>query len=148
MPASPRKVTSSAVSSFTSAIAADERHSAKRLALRACTASRRFSAAGIGRSFQITNLFGGLSAEEIGDLEGAADACCGDVLGLQADDRATFQLDGAGIGRIKPRQEIEGSGLSGAVGTDQRVQRAVADREVDAIDRVNAAEPFDQTARA
>src|SRR5213075_151085 len=45
------------------------------------------------------------------------------------------------------RQEIEGSGLAGAVRADERVQRAVSDREIDAIDGVNAAEPFDQTAR-
>src|SRR5262245_19430248 len=36
------------------------------------------TAAGIGRSFQITNLLGREPAEEIGDLEGAADACCGE----------------------------------------------------------------------
>src|SRR5215813_9544117 len=125
MPVRPRKATRSAVSSFTSATAAADVHSAKRLALRACTASRRFSSAeSPPNRFVIWN-------------ERPTPAA---VMS------SGFELDLAGVRWKEPRQEIEGGRLAGAVGADQRVQRAVPDRQVDAVDGVNAAESLDETA--
>src|SRR5262245_18693104 len=87
------------------------------------------------------------SAEPLCDLERAADSGRGDVLGLQAGGRATRELDVARVRWKEARQEIEGGRLAGAVRTDQRVQGAVFDGEIYAIDSVNAAEAFYETAR-
>src|SRR5258706_137943 len=103
------------------------------------------------RSMSCSTSSTGISAEMVVSSAAmrvrSADTGRGDVLGLQAGDRAAFELDRAGIRWKEPRHEIEGGCFAGAVRTDQRVQGAVRDREVDAIDGVNAAEPLDETAR-
>ena len=49
-------------------------------------------------------------------------------------------------GGVHAGQQVERRGLAGAVGTDQGVQRAVGDRDVDALHRLDAAETLDDVA--
>ena len=50
------------------------------------------------------------------------------------------------IRRVHAGQQIERGGLAGAVGADQRVQRAVGDGDIDALHRPDAAEALDDVA--
>ena len=50
----------------------------------------------------------------------------------------------AGVRREHAGDQVERRGLAGAVGADQRVQGAVLDGEVDALDGLDAAEALDQ----
>ena len=86
-------------------------------------------------------------AEQIGDLERAADASGGDRLRTEAPDLAPVERHRAAIRRKHAGDEIEGSGLAGAVGADQGMQRAVHDREADAAHGANAAEALHDAIR-
>ena len=87
------------------------------------------------------------AAEQIGDLERAADACRGDVFRFQARDRFTGERDCSTIGVIEPRQQVERGRFAGAVGTDQGMQRAVLYREIEALHGMDAAEALVEVAR-
>ena len=54
------------------------------------------------------------------------------------------QPDLAGIRREHAGDEIEGGGLSGTVGSEERMDRGGPDREIDAVDGMDAAEMLDQ----
>ena len=86
--------------------------------------------------------------KQIGDLERAADAGARDLLRRVAGDRLAQQRHRALVGRKHAGQQIERRGLAGAVGADQRMQRAVGDRDVDALHRLDAAEALDDVAGA
>jgi hypothetical protein len=58
-------------------------------------------------------------------------------------DRPAHQRHGALIRGKHAGQQIERSGLAGAIWTDQRVQRAIGNRDVDALYRPDAAKAFD-----
>ena len=84
--------------------------------------------------------------KQIGDLERAADAGVRDLFRRMAGDRLAQQRYRALVRRIHAGQQIERRGLAGAVGADQRVQRAVGNRDVDALHRPDAAEALDDVA--
>ena len=84
--------------------------------------------------------------KQVGDLERAADAGARDLLRRMPGDRLAQQRYRAFVRRIHARQQIERRGLAGAVGADQRMQRAVGDGDVDALHRLDAAEALDDVA--
>ena len=66
--------------------------------------------------------------------------------GVMSGDRLAQQRHRALVRRIHARQQIERRGLAGAVGPDQRMQRAVGDGDVDALHGLDAAEALDDVA--
>ena len=88
------------------------------------------------------------SAEQVGDLERAADAGARDVLRLAARRPAVpATVTKPASGGNMPDNEIERGGLAGAVRADQRVQRAIRHDDVDVRDRADAAEALGKLAR-
>src|ERR1700678_4577770 len=84
----------------------------------------------------------GHSAEQLRDLESAADAQRGEFAGSEATRAAAPQSDvAAGRGHMAG-QQVDRGGFAGAIRTDQPNQLALLDREVQAADSDNAAEPF------
>ncbi len=63
-----------------------------------------------------------------------------DQVGRHALDLAAVEPDGAGVGRVQARDQVEQRGLAGAVRADQRVDLAGADREAGVADGADAAE--------
>ena len=84
--------------------------------------------------------------KQIGDLERAADAGVRDLLRRMTGDRPAQQRHRALVRRVHARQQIERGGLAGAVGPDQRVQRAVGDGDIDALHGADAAKALDDVA--
>ena len=70
----------------------------------------------------------------------------GDLLRRMSGDRLAQQRYRALVRRIHARQQIERRGLAGAVGADQRMQRAVGDGDVDALNGLDAAKTLDDVA--
>jgi len=79
-------------------------------------------------------------AEQIGDLKRAGQSAMADQVGRDALDLAAVETDGAGIGRVKARDQVEQRGLAGAVRPDQGVDFAGADREAGMGDGADAAQ--------
>src|SRR5262249_19149181 len=84
--------------------------------------------------------------EQIGDLERAGQAQMADRFRRHALDLAAVQRDGAAIGRVKARDEVEQSGFSGAVRPYQGVDFAGADLEARVAYCADAAETFGDAA--
>src|SRR6185369_3763364 len=82
--------------------------------------------------------------EEIGDLERPRDAEASDLVRPQPGDVPAADQDPAGTGRQEAAEQMKQGGLAGAVGTDESVQRARRNVEVDAVDRTEAPEVPDQ----
>ena len=80
--------------------------------------------------------------EQIADQERPADAAARQRIRGHARDRRAEQRHFAGVGREHSGEHVGRRGLAGAVRTDQRTQAAIADREVDALHRPDAAEIF------
>jgi hypothetical protein len=72
-------------------------------------------------------------AEQLVDLERARDAAARALEGLQRGDVLAVEQDAPAVGTQHARQEIHERRLAGAVGTDQRVARAVLDRSVTSL---------------
>ena len=87
------------------------------------------------------------AAEQLGDLEGAPDAQCGEFAGCQA--VRAFGADEyvAGSRGEVAGQQVDGGGLAGAVRADQADKFVVAYCEVEIVDGDDAAEPLGQVAR-
>ncbi len=77
--------------------------------------------------------------EEPDVLEGAGDACGGDLEGLGREDLA-FVADFALGGDVEAGEAVEEGGLAGAVGSDEADDLAAVDGEVDVADGGEAAE--------
>src|SRR5258707_13433665 len=86
--------------------------------------------------------------KQVGNLERPADAGARDLLRRMAGDRLAHQRYRALVRRVHARQQIERRGLAGAVGPDQRMQRAVDNLDVDSLHRLDAAETLDDVAGA
>src|SRR6478735_9743240 len=82
--------------------------------------------------------------EEARDLEGAGDAERGDLLRGLAGDVLAVEEDGAGRRGEEAGEQVEQGRLAGAVGPDERVDRALRDRQVDAGDRREPSELLGQ----
>src|SRR6185436_11780158 len=85
-----------------------------------------------------------LDRREIGEetdvLEGARDACRGDLVRLQAVERAAVEDESAFVGRIDTGEDIEERGLAGAIRADQAEHLARRDRKGNIAQRLDAAE--------
>src|SRR5438094_3677678 len=88
----------------------------------------------------------GERAPDRGDLEGAPDALAPDLPRREAEDRFAAEQHLAGIGAELAVHHVEAGGLAGAVGTDEREELALAEREAHPVDRAHAAERFLQVA--
>ncbi len=84
--------------------------------------------------------------KQVGDLERAADAGARDLLRRMSGDRLAHQRHLALIRRKHARQQIERGGLAGAIRSDQRMQGAICNRDVDALNRPDAAKALDDVA--
>src|SRR6185295_7067170 len=84
--------------------------------------------------------------EQVGELEGAADAAPGALRGGEARDVFAEEGDAAGRRRQLPGDEVEVGGLAGAVRPDDRGQRARLESTADAIHRDVTAEADGQVA--
>jgi hypothetical protein len=84
--------------------------------------------------------------ERLDDLKGPTDAGIADAIGPEPGDRAAVELHRAGAGRKDTGDHVEGRGLAGAVGADQRVDCARRHVEVDIVHRAQAAEALAQPA--
>src|SRR5438046_514955 len=85
-------------------------------------------------------------AEEPDVLERPADAERGDLIGTETDERAALPRHGAGVGGVEAGEDVEQRRLAGAVGADDRGDPTV-EREIDAVDGGEAAEPLGHSAR-
>ena len=84
--------------------------------------------------------------KKVGNLERAADACSGDLLRCMSGDRLAHQGYRALVRRIHTRQEIERRGLAGAIWADQRMQRAVCDGDINALNGLDPPKTLDDVA--
>ena len=82
--------------------------------------------------------------EEARDLEGARDAERCDLLGGPAGDVLAVEQDGAGRRREEAGEQVEERGLARSVGSDEGVDRAAGDRQVDLRDGAETAELLGQ----
>jgi hypothetical protein len=67
--------------------------------------------------------------EQLDVLEGAGHAGAGDAVGLEPDEVAAGEADGALLGPVQARQAVEQRRLAGAVGADDGQQLVRADLE-------------------
>ena len=74
------------------------------------------------------------------DLERPHEAHAGDLGGFDLGDVLILQMIRPRVGLQELRQQIEDGGLAGAVGADQRVDRALADVKIHAFDGREAGE--------
>jgi hypothetical protein len=82
----------------------------------------------------------GEARDAAGDLEGAGQARPGDAVGAPGGDVASVEADLAAVGRDDAGDALEQRGLAGAVGADQRGDRAGLDVEIGAGERADAVE--------
>ena len=82
--------------------------------------------------------------EEANILKGACESPRCDLIGPQPVHGAAVEKDLALIRLVNPCQGVEKCGLSGAVGADDADDPSLIQREVDRIDRGQAAEAFDE----
>ena len=82
-----------------------------------------------------------LRAEQRQVLEGARDADLGDAMRRPRQQRAPGEQDVAPVRRVEAADAIEQRRLAGAVRTDQAEDLALVQRERDAVERDDAAEP-------
>src|SRR3546814_7698866 len=78
--------------------------------------------------------------EESCDLERAREPAPGNGVGRQAADVAAVQPHRATVRQIEPGNQVEGGGLAGAVGADERMDLSARHREVDLLHGADAAE--------
>jgi hypothetical protein len=72
-------------------------------------------------------------------VERARDAAFSNLVRLQAVERLSIEGKVATVRVIDARQHVEQRRLAGAVGSDQTVDLAMIDREIDARERMNTA---------
>ena len=63
-----------------------------------------------------------------------------------AGDLGAFEPDQAGVGAVDAGDDVEQRGLARAVGTDEAQDLAALDREIDPVERGDAAELFGEPA--
>ncbi len=80
--------------------------------------------------------------EDLGDLEGAADAAAGKPPGRQAGHGSAAQGDLAGIGAKLAAEHIEAGGFARAIGADQGEHLAGMQGKGNVVHRADAAEGF------
>ena len=85
--------------------------------------------------------------KQVGDLERTAESCRGNPVWRQSRDRLAGEHDRTVIGREHAGDEVEDGRLAGAVGSDQRVQRTIANGERRIGHRLDAAERLREVAR-
>ena len=78
--------------------------------------------------------------KQVGDLERPGEARRDYSVRRSAGDVDAGEKDAATIGNEQPGNQVEERRLAGAVRADQRVQRAVGDRQARILERVDAAE--------
>ncbi|MGX1297675.1 hypothetical protein AB7M75_007583 [Bradyrhizobium ottawaense] len=78
--------------------------------------------------------------EQLDVLEGAGDAELGDVVRRLFGDILILEEDAARGRPVDPRDQVEDRALAGAVGTDNREDLALLDRERDRVDRFQPSE--------
>src|SRR5918992_1225417 len=90
-----------------------------------------------------------LKRREIGEeadvLEGARNTRRRHMVRLEPGKLAPGEAEGAGIGGIDPRQDVEERGLAGAVRPDQAVDLACGNGKRDIVQSLNAAEALGRT---
>jgi hypothetical protein len=84
--------------------------------------------------------------EQLIDLEGAGDAEAHALVRLEPGDRRAVEQDVAARWAQHAGEQVDEGGLAGAVGADQGVAGALANRDRDRIRRHDAAEPLVETA--
>ena len=82
----------------------------------------------------------GEPGQRLGELEGAHHAHAGDPVGRLAADRPALEGPRAGVGLVEAGEQVEERRLAGAVGPDQRGDRAALHLEVVDVDGDEAAE--------
>ena len=75
-------------------------------------------------------------------LKRSADACAGDLLGLQANQGTILEADLPRIRAVNARQSIEERGLTRAVRSDQRGDHSLFQFKTHTRERLQAAEPL------
>src|SRR5262245_55276393 len=82
----------------------------------------------------------GHSAEELSGLEGAREAARGDAAGRLPRDGGAVEPYFAASGLHEAADHVEQRRLAGAVGSDDAADLTAVDREIDPVERANAAE--------
>src|SRR5262249_7753064 len=85
--------------------------------------------------------------ERAHDLKGAGQSERADRVRGQAAERAPAKADVTGVRGQKPGQQIEDRRLAGAVRSDEAEHLALVDREIEAVDGLNAAEALGEAMR-